>query len=123
MEEDDDQSLHPVQILIDELKNDDLELRMNSMRSLSKIAEALGPDRTRKELIPFLCLSAIDDEDDVLVVLAEQLGSFPALVGHEFSHILVPPLEQLASVEDEHVRNQVFTFSFTYSIPNSNSIE
>jgi serine/threonine-protein phosphatase 2A regulatory subunit A len=106
--EEDDHSLHPIQILIDELKNDDLELRLNSMRSLGKIAEALGQERTRSELVPFLTVSAIDDEDEVLVVLAEQLGSFPKYVGEEHSHILVPPLEQLSTLEDSNVREQVY---------------
>ena len=47
-------SLYPVAILIDELKNEDIQLRLNSIRRLSTIAHALGPQRTREELIPFL---------------------------------------------------------------------
>ena len=105
--DEDDQSLHPIQILIDELKNDDLELRLNSMRSLGKIAEALGQERTKVELVPFLSTSATDDEDEVLVVLAEQLGLFPKYVGEDYSYVLIPPLEKLATLEDSNVRDQV----------------
>ena len=47
-------SLYPVAILIDELKNEDIQLRLNSIRRLSTIAVALGVERTRDELIPFL---------------------------------------------------------------------
>ena len=47
-------SLYPVAILIDELKNDDIQLRLDSIRRLSTIAVALGVERTRDELIPFL---------------------------------------------------------------------
>jgi hypothetical protein len=47
-------SLTPIAILIDELKNEDIQLRLNSVRRLNTIARALGPERTRKELIPFL---------------------------------------------------------------------
>ena len=47
-------ALYPVAILIDELKNEDIQLRLNSIRRLSTIAHALGPQRTREELIPFL---------------------------------------------------------------------
>ena len=50
----DDKSLYPIAVLIDELKNEDLQLRLNSVRRLSTIALALGEDRTREELIPFL---------------------------------------------------------------------
>lgn len=48
----------------DELKNEDVALRLNSVRRLSTIALALGEERTRKELIPFLT-EANDDEDEV----------------------------------------------------------
>ncbi len=48
----------------DELKNEDVALRLNSVRRLSTIALALGEERTRKELIPYLT-DANDDEDEV----------------------------------------------------------
>ena len=47
-------TLYPVAVLIDELKNEDIQLRLNSIRRLSTIATALGFERTRDELIPFL---------------------------------------------------------------------
>ena len=47
-------SLYPVAVLIDELKNEDIQLRLNSIRRLSTIAVALGAERTRNELIHFL---------------------------------------------------------------------
>lgn len=52
-----------------------LQLRLNSIKKLSTIALALGEERTRTELIPFLTES-IYDEDEVLLALAEQLGNF-----------------------------------------------
>lgn len=51
------------------------QLRLNSIKKLSTIALALGEERTRTELIPFLTES-IYDEDEVLLALAEQLGNF-----------------------------------------------
>lgn len=48
------EGLYPIAVLIDELKNDDIALRLNSIRRLSTIALALGEERTRSELIPFL---------------------------------------------------------------------
>jgi serine/threonine-protein phosphatase 2A regulatory subunit A len=50
----DTQDLYPIAVLIDELKHDDVAVRLASIRRLSTIALALGPDRTRDELIPFL---------------------------------------------------------------------
>ena len=48
------ENLYPIAVLIDELKHDDVALRINAVRRLSTIAIALGPGRTRDELIPFL---------------------------------------------------------------------
>lgn len=46
--------LYPIAVLIDELKHDDVLLRLNAIHRLNTIALALGPERTRDELIPFL---------------------------------------------------------------------
>ena len=46
--------LYPIAVLIDELKHEDVVLRLNAIKRLSTIALALGPERTRTELIRFL---------------------------------------------------------------------
>lgn len=43
-----------VAMLMDNLKHDDNQLRLNSARSLITIAETIGPERARNELLPFL---------------------------------------------------------------------
>jgi serine/threonine-protein phosphatase 2A regulatory subunit A len=82
---------------------------LNSIKKLSTIALALGVERTRSELIPFLTgtlsllfienkkppspfffIDTIYDEDEVLLALAEQLGTFTQLVGGEsYVHVLL----------------------------------
>ncbi|CAF4487605.1 unnamed protein product, partial [Rotaria magnacalcarata] len=57
------------------------------IKKLSTIGLALGVERTRTELIPFLT-DTIYDEDEVLLALAEQLGTFTQLVGGE-THVHV----------------------------------
>ncbi|KAM0821338.1 hypothetical protein ACQ4PT_072307 [Festuca glaucescens] len=100
------QSLYPIAVLIDELKNEEIPLRLNSIRKLSTIARALGEERTRKELIPFLSENN-DDEDEVLQAMAEELGVFvPYVGGVEHAHVLLPPLETLATVEETCVRDK-----------------
>lgn len=49
-----DEALYPIAVLIDELKHEDVVLRLNAIRRLSTIALALGAERTRTELIPFV---------------------------------------------------------------------
>jgi len=103
---DGDDSLYPVAVLIDELKHEDVSLRLNSMRRLCAIATALGPTRTRTELIGFLNES-VDDEDEILSVMAEELGKFVEYVGGaEFAFEILTPLETLATVEESSVRDK-----------------
>lgn len=101
-----DASLYPIAVLLDELKNDDLQLRLNATRRIKTIADALGPERTRGELLPFLTES-IDDEDEVLLALAEELGDFIDEVGGPpHVSVLVQPLETLSTVEETLVRDK-----------------
>ena len=52
--EEPEQDLYPIAVLIDELKHEDVSVRLAAIRRLPTIALALGPDRARDELIPFL---------------------------------------------------------------------
>ncbi|KAK4650354.1 protein phosphatase 2A structural subunit [Podospora pseudocomata] len=98
--------LYPIAVLIDELKHDDVLLRLNAIHRLSTIALALGPERTRDELIPFLDES-VEDEDEVLVALSGELGKFIDYVGGpEWGHVLLSPLENLAAIEEPVVRDK-----------------
>mmetsp|Transcript_9040 Transcript_9040/g.26607 ORF Transcript_9040/g.26607 Transcript_9040/m.26607 type:complete len:597 (-) Transcript_9040:174-1964(-) len=101
-----DASLYPVAVLIDELRHDDIQLRLNSIKNLGTIATALGPERTREELMPFL-QEIIDDDDEVLIALAEQLGQgVPWVGGLAHAHALSGPLEELCNVEEISVREK-----------------
>ncbi|KAK4114230.1 ARM repeat-containing protein [Canariomyces notabilis] len=98
--------LYPIAVLIDELKHDDVLLRLNAIHRLSTIALALGAERTREELIPFLDES-VEDEDEVLVALSEELGTFIEYVGGpQWGHVLLSPLENLAAIEEPVVRDK-----------------
>ncbi|MCJ1372578.1 Polyamine N-acetyltransferase 1 [Loxospora ochrophaea] len=98
--------LYPIAVLIDELKHDDVLLRLNAIHRLSTIALALGADRTRDELIPFLDES-VEDEDEVLTALSDELGGFVEYVGGpEYGHVLLSPLENLAAIEEPLVREK-----------------
>lgn len=93
---------------MDELRSDDTQLRLNAIHRVSTIALALGPDRAREELIPFL-QDSCDDEDEVLLALAEELGrGFDEYIGGpQHAHLLLGPLETLSTVEETLVRDKV----------------
>lgn len=99
-------SLYPIAVLIDELKHEEVALRLNAIHRLGTIALALGTERTRTELVPFLSES-IDDEDEILLALAEELGKFTDYIGGpEYIPVLLPPLENLAAQEETVVREK-----------------
>lgn len=62
-----------IAMLIEHLKADDINLRVTATRSLPAIADALGPERVRAELVPFINDST-DDEDEVLARIKLVVG-------------------------------------------------
>jgi hypothetical protein len=102
------EELYPIAILMDELKSEDVQLRLNAIHRISTIALALGPQRARDELLPFL-LDSLDDEDEVLVAIGEELGNGleEYIGGREYAHLLLPILEKLATMEETLVRDKV----------------
>ena len=87
-------------------QNEDVQLRLNSIRRLGTIASALGAERTRSELVPFLADSQ-DDEDECLLAIAEEMGNLIHKVGGpEHVHCLLSPLENLSTVEETVVREK-----------------
>ena len=56
----------------------------------------------------------MEDEDEVLVALAEELGNFEEYVGgSQFAQVLLAPLQHLATVEEPLVRQKVQYPRFT----------
>jgi len=101
--------LFPIAVLIDELRHDDVQTRLNAVQQLEHIAIALGPMRTRNELIPFLIESA-DENDVVLGATAEKLGSLVnAVGGTEYAHTLIKPLEDLLMLDEGTVRDKAMS--------------
>ena len=114
-----------------EYQHDDVLLRLNAIHRLSTIALALGPERTRDELIQFLdgwcpkkkffdadlkrlfaniktTKESVEDEDEILTALSEELGGLVEHVGGpEYAHVLLSPLENLAAIEEPLVREKV----------------
>lgn len=95
-----------VKTIIENLRSENAELRLESMRAIHVIASALGPRRTRDELLLYLT-DYLDDSDDVLCVFATALGTMLAEVGG-VAHIasLLKPLEMLCSLDEVTVRDE-----------------
>lgn len=51
---------------------------------------------------------SVEDEDEVLTALSDELGNFVEYVGGpEYGHVLLSPLENLATIEEPLVRDKV----------------
>ena len=72
--------LHPIAILVDELRSEDVTWRLNAIHRISAIALALGAERTRDELLPFLH-DSLDDDDEILLALAEASSGLRSRIG------------------------------------------
>ena len=108
-------------LAIEKLRSDDLPSRIEAARKLSTIAGALGPQRTRDELLPFLS-DGVDDDDEVLEVIATSLGKLvPYVGGQEYIPTLLQPLELLLAVEENVVREKAATSVITISSGMANS--
>ncbi len=76
---------------------------------------ALASPKSQKKIIYRLIARAncpytesVEDEDEVLVALSEELGSFIEYVGGpQWGHVLLSPLENLAAIEEPVVRDKV----------------
>ena len=99
--------LYPIAVMIDELKSVDQKKRINSVRNLSTVAIALGCERTRQELLPYI-LELMDDEEEVLLTLAEILPQQLEFAGGpQYAEHVVRPLEKLCASEETTVRDKV----------------
>ena len=57
----------------------------------------------------------MEDEDEVLTALSDELGGFVEYVGGpDFGHVLLSPLENLATIEEPLVRDKVKSILETY---------
>ena len=95
-------------LLREDLENDDPEIRVEAMARVSAIAALLGPAKFEADLLPLLSHSFAADgqHDQVLQVLAEQLGRcIPLLPGARLV-CLVEPLAALSKVEETVVRDK-----------------
>ncbi|MCQ2818572.1 MAG: hypothetical protein MJ252_14990 [archaeon] len=93
--------------LLEDLKSQDTKVKINALNNLRGISFALGRERTRKELLPFLSSCIEEEEDETLVQLAKVLSNFiDCIGGKEYVKELLNILEQLLCVDESNIRNE-----------------
>ena len=93
-------------LLVDEMAETSRELRKAAARRIAAVGRSIGADAVTKEMIPFLA-GKIDDDDEILLIVAQQLGECSSIVFNngEEALVLLQPLEALAAVEETVVRD------------------
>jgi serine/threonine-protein phosphatase 2A regulatory subunit A len=90
----------------EQLSGNDAELRVDALRKLKVVGDAIGPAATLSNLLPYL-LDHTDDEDEILLTMADQLGQMvPSLIPPKQCMPIIDILEQLAGVEETVVRQR-----------------
>ena len=91
-----DDSLYPIAVLIDELRNEDVQLRLNSIKKLSTIALALG-EAKKLPSIDELWLDKKKIADKILVLTSKEARMTRSYVELSRSGPLFGRLYQLSS--------------------------
>jgi len=111
-EDDTSQAQTKTTLAVDE---DTLLVRLLWVSRMRTVALSLGEEKTRSEMIEYLCkkieAGILDDTqslgDEVLTAIAEVLGGFEDFVGGpKEAHCLLKPLDLLCKVDESTVRNQ-----------------
>lgn len=96
----------PMDMLVEDMKSENIETRINGMRNLITIARAMGPEKTVNDLIPFL-VRDINDEDEVFFEIAEQISNLLECIGDLNNlSVIVPLFDVLFAVEENCVRDK-----------------
>jgi len=97
--------MDPFKLLQEDLK-DSSEYAIAGIKRLRLVANAMGPARVKSELLPFLMELCDQENDQVLLFTASQLGEFTEAVGGSVHlPVLLPLLERLCAEEELVVRD------------------
>ena len=94
--------------LLQDLQNPDIKIKKNAFQNLRGISLALGRERTRKELLPYLKSCIDEEEDEIIIELAKVLSNFiDCIGGKQYIKELLNLLEIILTIDDHFVRIEI----------------
>ena len=94
--------------LLEDLQNQDIKIKKNAFQNLRGISLALGRERTRKELLPYLKSCIDEEEDEIIIELAKVLSNFiDCIGGKQYIKELLNLLEIILTIDDHFVRIEI----------------
>ena len=94
--------------LLEDLQNPDIKIKKNAFQNLRGISLALGRERTRKELFPYLKSCIDEEEDEIIIELAKILSNFiDCIGGKQYIKELLNLIEIIFTIDDHFVRIEI----------------
>ncbi|KAJ5071684.1 protein phosphatase 2 (formerly 2a) regulatory subunit a beta isoform-related [Anaeramoeba ignava] len=104
METEPDPKLQQIAFYVDNLKGEDMSVRIQAFKNLHFIAIEFGENRTRNEIVPFI-QNLNETNYQIWEIIAEQLSHFVQYIGGiQYAHLLLPILFNLSINEEIKVR-------------------
>ena len=93
--------------LLEDLQSTDTKTKKNAVQNLRGISLALGRERTRKELLPYLKSAIDEEEDEIIIELAKVLSNFIECIGgKQYIKELFNLLEVILIIDEPFVRKE-----------------
>ena len=108
-------SADEIRELIEALRGEDMNARFNAIGKIKTIARALGPARTKNELIPYIS-ETIDNTEEAWVKIAEQMPQIiDEIGGIKEATVVLKLLKQICEIEDQTVQTAASIMFFAIS--------
>ena len=90
--------------LLEDLQSTDIKTKKNAVQNLRGISLALGRERTRKELLPYLKSCIDEEEDEIIIELSKVLSNFiDCIGGKQYIKELFNILEVILTIDEPFV--------------------
>ena len=90
--------------LLEDLQSTDIKIKKYAVQNLRGISLALGRERTRKELLPYLNSCIDEEEDEIIIELAKVLSNFiDCIGGKQYIKELFNLLEVILAIDEPFV--------------------
>jgi len=99
------ENLNPLDLLKEEMTHDEVTIRVNAIHRLRTVVTVMGTDSFKTQILPYVEGLLKKEEDEVLFAIADELGKVSTLLSGS-QLIFLPPLEQLAAMEETVVRDR-----------------
>ena len=93
--------------LLEDLQSTEIKTKKNAVQNLRGISLALGRERTRKELLPYIKSCIDEEEDEIIIELSKVLSNFiDCIGGKQYIKELFNLLEVIFTIDEPFVRKE-----------------